>query len=310
MKYPGNRSSIVKGGVVAAAVLLLLAFVAWGLDTSGRRAFSESANMMPIGAPSAFKDMMLYATQEASDDYVGAYDTSIATAGDTAAEVDQKIIKTGNLSITAEAIDSAVKTIIDAAVAAGGFVQSSNVEEDYVGNRYGSVTVRVPAASFEATMATIKNLAISVERESSEGQDVTERYTDLKARLSAAQAQEEQYLVILEDATTVGEVLAVQEHLADVRADIESMQGQINYLENLTSYSTITVSVTEETRITLPAEKFDVMREIRLAAKYVVILGQRTLTATIWLLIVGGAVVLPVSLVAWVIWKLVKRFQK
>ena len=212
--------------------------------------------------------------------------------------------------MTADDVDATVDAITKAAINAQGFIQYSSVEEDYVGNRVGNVTVRVPVSAFEATLAAIKALGVRVERESTQGQDVTEQFTDLEARLRSAQAQEAQYLVILTDAVTVGDVLAVQEHLADVRMQIESLEGQIQYLENLTSYSTITVEVTQETRVTLPEEKFDLGREVRLAGQYVVVLGQRALAALIWLVIVGGAALVPLAALGFLGRALHRRFSK
>ena len=73
--------------------------------------------------------------------------------------------------------------------------------------------------------------------------DVTGQYVDLQARITALQASRQQYLTILAKATTVGDVLAVQEQLDAIQSQIEQLQGQLQLLTSQTSYSTLTVTV-------------------------------------------------------------------
>jgi hypothetical protein len=233
--------------------------------------------------------------------------------GQTAAEADeQRIIKSADLALAVDGVEAKTYDIISIATGRGGFVQSSNLVEDQAGYKTGYVTVRVPSETFEDSVAAIKELAVRVERESINGQDVTEQYTDLEARLRSAQAQEEQYLEILDQATTVQDILAVQSYLQSIRYEIESLQGQIDSLGNQTEYSTISVSLSEEVRVKVPTEKFDLGRDIRLAFDAVVRLAQAALTFLVFFVIVGGAIVIPaglfIALIVWVIKKIVARF--
>ncbi|HRH32038.1 MAG TPA: DUF4349 domain-containing protein [bacterium] len=232
--------------------------------------------------------------------------------GKTAAEADQKIIKTADLAIGVDGVAAKTTEIATLATGRGGFVQSSTIVEDEAGYKTGYITVRVPTDTFENTIQAIKDLAVRVNRESINGQDVTEQYTDLEARLRAAKAEEEQYLTILEKAETVQDILSVQSYLQNVRYEIESLQGQIDSLGNQTDYSTISVTLEEEVRVQVPTEKFDLGRDIKLALKYVVILAQAALTFAIWFVIVGGAILIPVALfialAIFVVRKIMARF--
>ena len=95
------------------------------------------------------------------------------------------------------------------------------------------------------------------------GQDVTEQYTDLEAQLRNAKAQEEVYLEILKQAKTVEDILLVQDRLGNIRAVIEGLEGRIKYLENATSYSTITVSLQEEPVVRAPTKEFRLGASVR-----------------------------------------------
>lgn len=306
MKYPGQhgmwRKLAIATGVVILVVIAILAALANTIPRNWRMMTGSVGSSAWSG--SIAYDMM--------DSF--ALEKSTASASPSADEdessTDQKIIKTGELRISVDGVQSSVESITNETMALGGFVQSSEVYEDSFGNLTGWITIRIPATSFESMMTAIKDDAAHVESETQNAQDVTEDFTDLEARLTAAQAQEAQYLFILEDATTVGEVLAVQEHLADVRVQIESLQGQLNYLENLTSYSTITVYLSEEARITFPTEKFDLVQDFKEAGRYVVILAQQLLTTLVWVVVIGASVGLPIALLAFIIWKVAKHLRR
>ncbi|MFZ2681639.1 MAG: DUF4349 domain-containing protein [Patescibacteria group bacterium] len=231
--------------------------------------------------------------------------------GQTAAEAEQRIIKTADLALGVDGVADKTQAIATLATGKGGFVQSSTITEDTDGYKHGYITVRVPSDTFEASVDEIKNLAVRVDRESINGTDVTEQYTDLEARLRSAKAQEEQYLLILTKAVTVQDILSVQSYLQNIRYEIESLQGQLDSLGNQTNYSTISVSLEEEVRVQVPTGKFDLGRDIKLALKYVVLLAQTALTYIVWLAIVGGAVILPLglitALIVWVVRKIVAR---
>ncbi len=251
------------------------------------------------------------------------FDTSATTASpsptifsdDFDAPEQARVIKTGfvdmtsnDVSATVNAITAIVTTSSSPLANDEGFVAESSGRENTRGEATALMTVRVPVARFEAIMLAIKALGVHISTESVSGEDVTEQYTDLSARLTAAQAQEAQYLVILKTATSVGDVLAVQEHLAEVRLTIESLQGQIGYLENHTALATISVSISEETTAnSASSDKFNPARDANSAVALVIVLGQRALSAIIWIAIVGAAIGIPVGIVALVYWLVTRR---
>lgn len=229
------------------------------------------------------------------------------TAGQTAAEVDQKIVKNGYLRMVVEKVADAAADVAKIAVERGGFVQSSSVTERGDGSYGGDVSVRVPVAKFEETMSAIKGLATLVKHETATGQDVTEQYTDLEAQLRNAKAQEEVYLEILKQARTVEDILKVQERLGSIRSVIESYEGRLKYLENTTSYSTISVSLEEEATVRAPTKEFRIGAIFRGAVQTLVAAAQDLAAGLIYVVIVWGGLLLPIGLVAWIVWKIWKR---
>jgi Domain of unknown function (DUF4349) len=108
----------------------------------------------------------------------------------------------------------------------------------------GQVTFRVPVEEFEATLRELKGLG-DYRGERSSTEDVTNQYIDLKGQLAAWRAQEQAYLKLLGRARSISDVIAVQNQLQQVQSNIERLQGQVNYLEDQSSFSTIVLDLTE-----------------------------------------------------------------
>ena len=156
------------------------------------------------------------------------------------------IIRTANLALKVEETEEALDRVKGIATALGGYVADSNVWR--VDERLrGTVTIRVPAESFDTAMEQLKGVAIEVERESVSGQDVTEEYTDLDARLRNLEATEKELLELLtevrEKTRKAEDVLAVHRELTNIRGEIERIKGRMQYLERMTALATITVEL-------------------------------------------------------------------
>jgi hypothetical protein len=230
------------------------------------------------------------------------------SGGDTAATATPRIIKTGSLSLEVKSSRESAEQVSTIASSQGGFVEASNIIDNNDGTVSAYATIRVPADKFDATLAALRALALRVSSESVNGQDVTEQYTDLEARLANARAQEAQYLEILKKATSVQDILAVQQYLSQVRYEIESLQGQIKYLGNKTEYSTISVTLQEQANLNIPSGKFDLIRDMKQAGQAVILLFQGFLTFAIWFVIIGSAVAIPLAVFFYVLYRTLRKF--
>ncbi|HJZ82552.1 MAG TPA: DUF4349 domain-containing protein, partial [Pyrinomonadaceae bacterium] len=71
----------------------------------------------------------------------------------------------------------------------------------------------------------------------------------LEARIKNQQALETQFIEIMKRAGKVDEALSVQRELANVRTEIEKLEGRKRFLENQSSLSTINVTLQTPTQI-------------------------------------------------------------
>jgi len=165
----------------------------------------------------------------------------------------RKVIFTANLRLKVKDVDSAIEEIRRIAEGVEGFasgVSTSKKDE----HKVGYMSIRVPQEDFYVVIWEIEKLG-EVESKDVRGEDVTEQYIDLKARLSNLQKHETRLLEILAVAKTVDEILRVESELNRVRGEIEQLTGQLQYLERRVELATITVSLTEtapEPRIKIP----------------------------------------------------------
>jgi hypothetical protein len=157
-----------------------------------------------------------------------------------------KIEQTGTLSLAVGRNDLGPTMTRLAALAGsyGGFVANSQSQTGAGkgGTPYGTVTLQVPVDSFSAVLKRAESLG-TTSNLSTKATDVTGQAVDLNARLQALQDSRQQYLTILAKATTIGDVLSVQEQIDTIQQQIEQLQGQLNVLTGETSYSTLTVNV-------------------------------------------------------------------
>jgi hypothetical protein len=160
-------------------------------------------------------------------------------------DADRKVVRTCALDLVVQKTGEAAEQIRGIAERLGGYLVSSEVrgDDDLSG---GALTVRVPAARFEEARAEIRKLALKIENEKIDAEDVTRQYVDQGANLRNLKAEESQYLSILKQAKTVKDTLEVSEKISDVRGRIEQQQAAFETLSK--QIETVAISVTLRTQ--------------------------------------------------------------
>ena len=153
---------------------------------------------------------------------------------------DQRIIKTGEISIEVPDVAEALGRVRALALQLGGYVGGSQAGTR---DEPATLTLRIPADRFEDALARLHELDGDVVVEATGEQDVTSAVVDLEARIANLQASETQYRTLLGQAVKVEDILAVQTRLDDVRGQIEQLQAQHKELSGLADLSTLTVTL-------------------------------------------------------------------
>jgi hypothetical protein len=156
---------------------------------------------------------------------------------------EQKLIRTAQLSLDVKNMDTALDDIKRITREAGGFISQSSIS-DTDENRRGYLTIRVPSQKLETVLDAIEATGKRTLRETGD-QDVTLQYVDLEARIRNAERQEERLLSILDKAQTIEEILLLEQELARVRGNLESMTAEFRYLSDRVDYASVSVSLRE-----------------------------------------------------------------
>ena len=233
--------------LVAAVLLTLVTASACGSKSNDGRSSGQDNYVPPVTSPgyappmttsSGIKAPIPSITVTSSPEYAGNGTSS------SGIPEDRMIVRTGNISMVVDDITAALESITQMADGYKGYVVSSNTWKD--GERiYGSISIRIPAGSYDIASKTISQMAVEVTSQSTSSQDVTEEYVDLTARLSSLQATEAQLLLIMSKANLVTDILAVQYQLTSIQSQIEQIKGRMQYLEKTSATSLINVSLSQ-----------------------------------------------------------------
>lgn len=169
-------------------------------------------------------------------------------AGQAAPATQRKIIRNASLTVEVAEPAEAQRRVASVAESSGGFVVTSESrqrggDDDVRPYEVVTMEIRVPAERFDAVLQEVRRVGTGVVEERISGQDVTEEYIDLEARISTQRALEAQFLEIMKQSRQVSDALQVQRELANVRTEIERLEGRRRFLENQTSLSTIKVTL-------------------------------------------------------------------
>jgi len=159
-------------------------------------------------------------------------------------KVEPKIIKTATINCEIEDYENN-KVILDSIVSKWNATISQENEMRNVYNISNTIRIRVPNQNFENLIAEIVKIASRVDSKVITAEDVTAQYVDAQARMKAKKVVELQYIELLKRANSIDDILNVTQYLRQIREEIEAKEGQLKYIDDQASLSTINLYVYE-----------------------------------------------------------------
>jgi len=127
-----------------------------------------------------------------------------------------------------------------------GYTAQLNADTAEGSARTLRASVRIPAPELTAALSEIKTLG-RIQNETQTGEEVTQQHEDLAARLTTSRGTEERLRAILQQRTgKVSDVLEVEEEIARVRGEIETMEAEQKTLVHRVDFATIDIQFTED----------------------------------------------------------------
>jgi hypothetical protein len=139
---------------------------------------------------------------------------------------DRMLIWTGSLTLEVSKPDDAVVHATELVKQAGGYVEETK------DSGYGTIALRlrIPSAAFQATFAGLEKLG-KIKLRTISGHDATEEYIDVEARLKNKAALRDSLKQLLEKASDIKDILAIEAELNRVQSDVDSMEGRLKALK-------------------------------------------------------------------------------
>ena len=169
---------------------------------------------------------------------------------------EEKLIRTVNMSLQTKEFETLLSYLDGKVAELGGYIQNSQINGnsiDSYGYRYASLTLRIPQSKLDLFVSGVSENA-TVVRKTENAENITLRYADTEARLKSLQIEQERFLALLEKADTVDSIIVLEEHLTELRYEIESYASTLKVYDNKVDYSTVTLDISEVKRTT-PVEQ-------------------------------------------------------
>ena len=157
-----------------------------------------------------------------------------------ATDLESKIIRDASLRYETQDLKKTYEQILTGLKKHNAYLQNDSEGKDY-NSIYRNLTIRIPNKNFDAFLSEIGKDVVYFDRKEISSKDVTAEYIDLSARIKAKKTLEERYLDLLKKAVKVSEILEIEKELSAIREEIEAKEGQLNYLQNKVSLSTIQI---------------------------------------------------------------------
>jgi hypothetical protein len=168
-----------------------------------------------------------------------------ASAGDKAEQAVEKqpqddldgrhIVYTAQMMISVFNLEDAMTKAEAIPETYGGYIQSMSA---------GNLVLRVPSKSLRKVMDELADYGV-VDQRALQAADVTAEFTDIDSRIRALTETQKQLLELLQKARTVQEALEVRQALDGINSELEVLKGRMRQLENIISYSTLTLTLYE-----------------------------------------------------------------
>lgn len=241
------------------------------------------------------------AVYSASGDYAVRSDKSASSTTQLLPQ-NRKWIITMNINAETDDLDAALEGVAAQIAAAGGYVESQNINNSSSYRRYrnASMTIRVPAEAVDSFVQEVSGIT-NVTSNSRNVQDITLAYTDTEGRVTALKTEEARLLELMAKAEDMSDLLEIEARLTEVRYQLERHASTLRLYDNQVDYATIDLYISEVEKYT-PVEEPTFFQRISTGlSESITDLGNALVNLAAWIivdlpyLLLWGLVILAVS---------------
>jgi hypothetical protein len=166
--------------------------------------------------------------------------------------VGRQVHKSATITVRVADPEAGGDKIEDDVKSAGGFVTSSSLNTDPDGVKTAQMTIKVPLAQFEGTLAQIARLG-SVTAKNVTGEDITEKVSDADQRQAVLQQDMDQAQEQLKQKGAKAN-WELQEDARDLRIQLAQARARLKLLKSLAELSEIDVTLSQPPKAAPPVQ--------------------------------------------------------
>ncbi|MFN2621568.1 MAG: DUF4349 domain-containing protein [Chthoniobacterales bacterium] len=189
---------------------------------------------------------------ETSDDKAAAAETTTETAAAPSATpsavgptANRKLIRNATAELEVVSFDESVQKITAFAAEEKGYVSTTSSEKQENGKLRGEIVVKVLPDNLDRFLGKLRGIG-ELKNQALTTEDVTKSYFDTESRLRNARLMEQRLIEILKTKSKdVADLLEVEKELGRVREEIETMQGELKFMDSQVAFATVTITLAE-----------------------------------------------------------------
>lgn len=307
----GNFSRIrYPSFLLTAALILSLLAGGCGSSSSDSSAVAETAAVFENDS----QQNMAAASENgagASAGITSSFGSPSGTDDSDSFSLERKLIRTVSMNVETTEFDALITSIQENVSRLNGYIERSDISgnsitsQGYSSNRYGSMTIRIPADSLNDFVTQVEADG-NVTYKSENVSDVTLQYSDVESRLKTLRTEQERLWELLAIADTTEAIIALEERLTEVTIEIESSESRLRYLDNSVTYSTVTLSI-DEVDTESPTQPENIFQQIRRGFSQNLSSLLSFLSAAVIGILSGSPTLIFILLMALLIWLLFKK---
>ena len=172
----------------------------------------------------------------------------------------KKIIKDGRVGLKVKDLDKAKLQLDSLVKKYDAYYANESFSNSHYRSAY-NLKIRIPSIRFSAFIAGVDNAKVELMFKDINARDVSEEYYDLKTRLGNKRLYLSRYQDLLKKAKSIKDILEVEEKIRYLVEEIESVEGQIKYLDDQVGYSTLNLTISMEKDARFEPKKQDKFSE-------------------------------------------------
>ncbi len=159
--------------------------------------------------------------------------------------VKRKVIRNAELACQVSKYEKVMPQIRATIARIGGRIADENEsnEDNRINN---TLKIRVNADKFDILLDSLIKHADNINYKKVNSNDITEQYSDLRARLATKKEVEKRYLDLLKQAKTITDIVQIENQARTLREEIDVVEGRLRLFDNQESESTIVLIIYEQ----------------------------------------------------------------